>query len=242
MRIERLTPAPAGKTFCRRAVGFWIQAHPRACGENREKMSRKPAYGGSPPRLRGKPMKSSSRGYAAGLTPAPAGKTAHINIKIDAFRAHPRACGENPKMLQEDLYKQGSPPRLRGKPMMNINDMHSVGLTPAPAGKTSTPYHRLYRPQAHPRACGENFALAVTLCPCRRLTPAPAGKTCLDIFLLKRMRAHPRACGENIGGLCFALSPLGSPPRLRGKPRSASGAQFRCGLTPAPAGKTGGSQ
>ena len=53
----RLTPAPAGKTLRHLSLRLSPRAHPRACGENQAAMvCRKPCKG-SPPRLRGKPLR-----------------------------------------------------------------------------------------------------------------------------------------------------------------------------------------
>ena len=70
------------------------------------------------------------------------------------------------------------------------------------------------------------------------LTPAPAGKTVRHDELTCIARAHPRACGENELSWLNPAHSAGSPPRLRGKPRTAALEQGRGGLTPAPAGKT----
>ena len=53
-KIERITPAHAGKTGVLPVSGALAPDHPRACGENRA-LSRMLAYvSGSPPRMRGK--------------------------------------------------------------------------------------------------------------------------------------------------------------------------------------------
>ncbi len=49
---------------------------------------------------------------------------------------------------------------------------------------------------------------------------------------------HPRGCGENAFGLSQALSLSGSPPRMRGKPKSWSKKKRAERITPADAGKT----
>ena len=54
-----------------------------------------------------------------------------------------------------------------------------------------------------------------------RITPADAGKTLVGVTLGTLIEDHPRGCGENMR-IPFAQSvKLGSPPRMRGKRRSA---------------------
>ena len=155
-------------------AGFSV--HPRACGENLLVVVRNKAVSGSPPRLRGKSIDPI---YAAGVmrfTPAPAGKIPnHPRITL-ATPVHPRACGENVDIFFSKSIATGSPPRLRGKCLIQNQPY------PAPV---------------HPRACGENVR------PCRqrqyssRFTPAPAGKIARGNLALARHSVHPRACGEN---------------------------------------------
>ena len=131
-----LTPAPAGKTGALLAPFKQKKAHPRACGEN------------------------CKGGYVCvlyrRLTPAPAGKTHGIIAIPRALWAHPRACGENRRRRYWRQWRDGSPPRLRGKLVGDDFNCILAGLTPAPAGKTQ--YHRenSQEAKAHPRACGEN--------------------------------------------------------------------------------------
>ena len=49
---------------------------------------------------------------------------------------------------------------------------------------------------------------------------------------------HPRGCGENNAAFEPPALPIGSPPRMRGKPNVAGIAARQGGITPADAGKT----
>ena len=70
------------------------------------------------------------------------------------------------------------------------------------------------------------------------ITPADAGKTasCLTDFF--DVKDHPRGCGENVQAEQTAPYDIGSPPRMRGKPRVLVRAVGQRGITPADAGKT----
>ena len=112
--------------------------------------------------------------------------------------------------------------------------------------------------QDHPRRCGENKeaqAIKVLctgsppqvrgkLCQCSlrrprsRITPAGAGKTVPVFGHRAHNRDHPRRCGENVDALTDCASKTGSPPQVRGKPRSISGNRHTDRITPAGAGKT----
>ena len=126
---------------------------------------------------------------------------------------------------------------MRGKPGHHDGLRPAPRLTPACAGKTVLWAGALESPAAHPRVCGENFAVAtgdliergspprVRGKPSRRrlqrprprLTPACAGKTGTRACAAPTMTAHPRVCGENWEATPIGSSAPGSPPRVRGK-------------------------
>ena len=92
------------------------------------------------------------------------------------------------------------------------------GITPAPAGNTSTLLHLLTTCKDHPRACGKHGLTKHQTTPypgspprlrethtktCRTMlitgiTPAPAGNTLVGNLVVKKPRDHPRACGKHI--------------------------------------------
>ena len=175
---KRITPACAGKTRPPPLAHLTQKDHPRVCGENGiHKMASAP-LGGSPPRVRGKPVRLLRESGTPGITPACAGKTAE-NLTSKPFR-------------------NGSPPRVRGKRTCTKCINRCLRITPACAGKTASISALLLNPQDHPRVCGENssFILRFSLiegspprvrgkpivlygASCfRRITPACAGKTC----------------------------------------------------------------
>ena len=71
-----------------------------------------------------------------------------------------------------------------------------------------------------------------------RITPADAGKTLKLRPSRQKSGDHPRGCGENPTPKPARLRNLGSPPRMRGKPRSIFGNRHTDRITPADAGKT----
>ena len=72
----------------------------------------------------------------------------------------------------------------------------------------------------------------------RGITPADAGKTAQPPYRTHVWGDHPRGCGENIRACCRTAVPIGSPPRMRGKPTASAKSALGCRITPADAGKT----
>ena len=71
-----------------------------------------------------------------------------------------------------------------------------------------------------------------------RITPADAGKTLKFGATKIHIWDHPRGCGENAFFTIATGTNLGSPPRMRGKPKYDNHADKVNGITPADAGKT----
>ena len=172
---------------------------------------------GPSPRVRGKPGQWHAEGQRGRLIPARAGKTYRSHEHFTRNRAHPRACGENPRSPARSESGRGSSPRVRGKRAPPCPHRGRRRLIPARAGKTSAPFVGPDPRPAHPRACGENrptMRLRITQVgssPRVRgkhayigkikgftgLIPARAGKTWPQQEGRGVVPAHPRACGEN---------------------------------------------
>ena len=161
--VTRLIPAHAGKTisldFLRKNSG----AHPRACGENQRTKSVAASVTGSSPRMRGKRVKSCSVIMRVRLIPAHAGKTDGARWIHHRPWAHPRACGENGALPATGMSVEGSSPRMRGKRIFALWIENPAGLIPAHAGKTAYSQALDHTHTAHPRACGENTMLTVSV-------------------------------------------------------------------------------
>ena len=220
-RCLRITPAHAGKTKSEYSGKWHKWDHPRACGENSLLIALWILCGGSPPRMRGKPIRVSVVFPPLRITPAHAGKTCSVSPPAHQAEDHPRACGENNSVYRNPEKDEGSPPRMRGKPRGLIQSYWVTGITPAHAGKT--PHQKEVKNEIwdHPRACGENqgesyeefvekgspprmrgkppFIRVNLLCP--GITPAHAGKTSKKCGAIPATKDHPRACGENTGNI-----------------------------------------
>ena len=208
------------------------------CGENACSGPVGRTSTGSPPRVRGKLRERARRPRRARLTPACAGKTQGGSPVSWIWRAHPRVCGENASERARSPVQRGSPPRVRGKRGVVLQDDPGRRLTPACAGKTVATRDTMSRSAAHPRVCGENGSGAGPANRTGWLTPACAGKTADSSTGSTPPTAHPRVCGENGGDPKKTNEADGSPPRVRGKRVPGCGCAFVVGLTPACAGKT----
>ena len=93
--MHGITPAGAGKTDRRITVGGLAMDHPRRCGENLMLTERLRCRLGSPPQVRGKLNIINYTLMSGRITPAGAGKTLLLPLKLSACRDHPRRCGEN---------------------------------------------------------------------------------------------------------------------------------------------------
>ena len=147
---------------------------------------------------------------------------------------------------------------MRGKPSSGALADAAGGITPAGAGKTIIQITTGRYKRDHPRRCGENQRYVryngdIEGSPpqvrgkpgrtCyksedRRITPAGAGKTQTDGFTCDEGWDHPRRCGENLTADRPLTNLLGSPPQVRGKPKTAAAQFFTERITPAGAGKT----
>ena len=94
------------------------------------------AGSGSPPHMQGKEMPKGLVHRAAGIIPAYAGKRTPCRNTSLRYWDHPRVCGEKPNRILWEHWKEGSPPRMRGK-VSSIDEVFvSQGITPAYAGKS----------------------------------------------------------------------------------------------------------
>ena len=71
-----------------------------------------------------------------GITPAYAGKSDPKVLGIGNAEDHPRLCGEKSGILRANAATIGSPPPMRGKATLYIDQPAIFRITPAYAGKS----------------------------------------------------------------------------------------------------------
>ena len=130
--------------------------------------------------MRGKRSQSISAAAVQGITPADAGKTTTENVSFVYQPDHPRRCGENLFLQLKLGKKRGSPPQVRGKRVFCHWVKPLKRITPAGAGKTRCRRCIRVIRQDHPRRCGENIRMSVSVLLLPWITPAGAGKTVFE--------------------------------------------------------------
>ena len=114
---------------------------------------------GSPPRVRGKVRAGCPAGLPDRITPACAGKSSTRAKTALTRRDHPRVCGEKRILKVYDFEFEGSPPRVRGKVVLDLQAVKDSGITPACAGKSLLLGDKHRTAQDHPRVCGEKCGI-----------------------------------------------------------------------------------
>ena len=172
--------------------------------------------------------------------------------------AHPRPCGEHPRLAIDPNRGAGSSPPVRGAQGAHAGTGGGAGLIPARAGSTqkSDRWRKLYR--AHPRPCGEHdkaynlwrsetgssppvrgaLHRTIRVTPPLGLIPARAGSTRKPVAAFQLGGAHPRPCGEHTLEEAKAYRDEGSSPPVRGAQQFCRCRAGLHGLIPARAGST----
>ena len=125
-------------------------------------------------------------------------------------------CGEKVQTLLYTDVQKGSPPRMRGKVIVDL---------------VLTERHRI-----PPHVRGKGGDLSGRVSP-DRITPACAGKRFFSGLVSRVPWDHPRMCGEKLAFFVFCPYVLGSPPHVRGKALFIKNHFPFVGITPACAGK-----
>ena len=153
-------------------------------------------------------------------------------------RVHPRVCGEEHLAAHDGLLARGSPPRVRGGAVLDLQDWPTRGFTPACAGRRGQGVTRLDPLWVHPRVCGEEDEVLVWLEKLLGSPPRVRGGVIAHRRNVGDRRVHPRVCGEETCRSCRRRSRQGSPPRVRGGELLHLSHLARKGFTPACAGRS----
>ena len=254
---RRITPAHAGKSLHNANTPPRDRDHPRPCGEKVQPGCGQRVQQGSPPPMRGKAASSSLVSFIARITPAHAGKSTPPRRTLIPPEDHPRPCGEKYDAVNAVPSDIGSPPPMRGKALIPIEEPLAQRITPAHAGKSLYIAWGTRQITDHPRPCGEklrvphamknsngspppmrgkveNITFAMTDA---RITPAHAGKSPHLPGIPSPPQDHPRPCGEKLYHIRIMLYSAGSPPPMRGKELEGGASRPCIRITPAHAGK-----
>ena len=146
--------------------------------------------------MRGKPGAAKRPLPLSRITPACAGKTQSQGIAPATCQDHPRVCGENGAVPRAPRETRGSPPRVRGKPLLTGPISMECRITPACAGKTRVSPSVPSEWQDHPRVCGENLLATTALAGVEGSPPRVRGKPATYNSNQIRMRITPACAGK----------------------------------------------
>ena len=195
--------------------------YPRVCGEKSRCGTFALQIPGSPPRVRGKVFGQNFQYFPSGITPACAGKRKQEHGQKNRSGDHPRVCGEKCACTAKPMPLWGSPPRMRGKVPTIPVSIHSLGITPACAGKRADCPTWGCTGWDHPRVCGEKHAVPVSLMWSAGSPPRVRGKGSRMTRATSMVGITPACAGK-------------SARRQAGPPGPAPPPQMRLGWSPPP--------
>ena len=192
----RITPACAGTTCTLGRRACWRPDHPRVCGDDTRARCPPARLTGSPPRVRGRPLKDGLRGLLRRITPACAGTTAVARANWDAVPDHPACAGTTPRCRSSGTSSTDHP-RVCGDDYIPASGIYAVYGSP-------------------PHVRGRHGRVDIPG-PQARITPACAGTTLRRRYRVGGAADHPRVCGDDSSRPFHRLLGDGSPPRGRGR-------------------------
>ena len=189
--------------------------------------------------MRERPADGDNPDRGIGITPARAGKTGRWLSLPAMYRDHPRSCGKDVNNNLYALNGTGSPPLVRERRNLYVQNNRKDGITPARAGKT----HQFCQPnravEDHPRSCGKDIRFNSALASFSGSPPLVRERPAPPFPVPGVVRDHPRSCGKDRSFPLYFVSTSGSPPLVRERRPSKHARQPENRITPARAGKTG---
>ena len=193
---------------------------------------------GPAPHARGIQLCHADRGGRAGVSPAHAENTPHVQLLQDALTGQPRTCGEYSQVAFHAGQPVGLAPHIQGIRWHGVIGVDGVGVSPAHAGNTFwqhaadiideglAPHMRGIRLLRRVNGQGEG------------VSPAHAGNTSGGGARRRPAMGQPRTCGEYVDADTDQHRRTGSAPLAQGIPTHASGPGVSRRVSPACAGNT----
>ena len=135
--IRRITPTCVGKRSQYANTTKRYKDHPHVCGEKLKQKSFCVPLKGSPPRVWGKGIVSTSSFLFIRITPTCVGKRYQQYQNQFQQKDHPHVCGEKLKQKSFCVPLKGSPPRVWGKGKLAAYFCITVRITPTCVGKSA---------------------------------------------------------------------------------------------------------
>ena len=208
------------------------------CGGTRQSAMRRPKPNGLSPRVRGNHQRESKEEEQAGSIPACAGEPRSPLPLINKAQVYPRVCGGTSAIRCCEARRSGLSPRVRGNPLVSVQNRQRAGSIPACAGEPQLG-HFLRRPHAvYPRVCGGTRELLLIRRRVRGLSPrvrgnrsrtgqavptwgsipACAGEPPPWEYPPPPPGVYPRVCGGTVMNIQADSPEEGLSPRVRGNP------------------------
>ena len=147
--------------------------------------------------MRGKACQLRHVGISHRITPAYAGKRVAVRSDLGTIRDHPRVCGEKMKSNPTTKKPKGSPPRVRGKDVLDALRRAENGITPAYAGKSRPRCRFSCCPGDYPRVCGEKLSTTSTDIHPAGSPPRVRGKVAVHVILGGAVWITPAYAGKS---------------------------------------------
>ena len=202
-----ITPACAGNRYNPRQRGRAVEDHPRVCGEQCHPHSGGGFPCGSPPRVRGTAGVNVPLLVKYRITPACAGNRIARWICGANIKDHPRVCGEQNVATCLLVPQAGSPPRVRGTVIPQLQKPPGFGITPACAGNRSGALETLQQAKDHPRVCGEQW---------------------YKLFILRLLDGSPPRVRGTVADVKAILGGDGITPACAGNSQTCQSVKLRC--------------
>ena len=154
-RQQRFIPACAGNSCSGLPDPDHQSVHPRVCGEQFKFRDPYIKRSGSSPRVRGTGWFVVQVDLCRRFIPACAGNRLSRIRGIRYSAVHPRVCGEQSGLVEQNLFSGGSSPRVRGTARWPMARWPSCRFIPACAGNSAVPASGRSPVPVHPRVCGE---------------------------------------------------------------------------------------
>ena len=157
---EGITSACAEQTLAQRCQNRSDWDHLRVCGADTYTSAWASAGAGSPPRVRSRRCGMSCGTCRRGITSACAEQTRPRSNSLRTRKDHLRVCGADDAQEAKAKTEEGSPPRVRSRPMVAARDRRRQGITSACAEQTSGCGSSATVNGDHLRVCGADYRFA----------------------------------------------------------------------------------
>ena len=153
-RVAGITSACAEQTSSAGPKRPCRRDHLRVCGADIPTRSAEHDQGGSPPRVRSRRRVHRVDGVPPGITSACAEQTRSAWRDQGRLRDHLRVCGADPFSSRHIVWRLGSPPRVRSRPVWLTLLCSFTGITSACAEQTWLHCWQAFPKGDHLRVCG----------------------------------------------------------------------------------------